>query len=167
VSTDLLNCRVTVTTTLKIMSVSSDTSEATDSHRKRKRTVKETNDSESDGGADLEPENTEDLEGPVLSHAEKRRRKREAKRAEKLKDGDVHPTKKRKLKDGTSHSVDTSTKRQNSVWVGNLSYKTEQEDLRGFFKWAGDITRINMPTKARGGPGTKPENRGWVQPCDN
>lgn len=139
---------------------------------KRKRNKRNDNSDTSDGhsgpDSDDELENA-DGQGPVLSHAEKRRRKREAKRAEKLKDVDVddHPKKKRKLKDGTSQIADsstttTTTKRQNSVWVGNLSFKTQHENLQDFFKWAGEITRIHMPTKVRGGPGTQPENRGCV-----
>src|SRR6266545_1847514 len=52
---------------------------------------------------------------PVLSHAEKRRRKRDAKHAE-LKDTDAHPKKKRKLKDESSKAIDSSANsiRQNS-----------------------------------------------------
>lgn len=136
--------------------------------RKRKRStiVKQTNNSDTsdDHTSDDSDENAdnEKLE-PVLSHAEKRRRKKEAKRAEKLKDDDeLQPKKKRKLKDGTSQTVDATTKRQNSVWVGNMSYKTQHEDLQEFFQWVGEITRVYMPMKVRGGPGSKPENRGCV-----
>lgn len=141
-------------------SSSSTTSEAVvigDHKRKHHRTIETDSD---------EHENADDLGEPVLSHAEKRRRKKEAKSAEKLKDGEIHPKKRRKLKDGTPKIVDPSAastkQRQNSVWVGNLSYKTQHENLRDFFKWAGDITRINMPTKIRGG---QAENRGCVCCC--
>jgi RNA recognition motif-containing protein len=153
------------------MSTSSSSESAVIETRKRKsnRTIdkSDTPDDHADADLDEELENADDHE-PALSHAEKRRRKREARRAEKLKDGDKRPKKKRKLKDGTSQITDaetttaTTTKRQNSVWVGNLSYKTQQENLQDFFKWVGDITRIHMPTKVRGGPGTLPENRGCV-----
>ena len=49
-------------------------------------------------------------------------------------------------------------KRRNSVWVGNLSFKTTPDALRGFFDGVGDITRIHMPMKA----GAKGENMGLV-----
>ncbi|KAF9559659.1 hypothetical protein CPC08DRAFT_666234 [Agrocybe pediades] len=38
-----------------------------------------------------------------------------------------------------------------------MSFKTTQENLRTFFKSAGEITRINMQTKAPTGPGVPPE----------
>ncbi len=101
---------------------------------------------------------------PVLSHAERRRQKKEAKLAAQLQadaDAEDAPVKKRKLKDGSAKTVDSS-KRQNSVWVGNMSFKTQQEDLRRFFSDVDGITRVNMPTKAPAGPGMKPENRGCV-----
>lgn len=46
-------------------------------------------------------------------------------------------------------AADTSTKRQNSVWFGRMSYKAGHENLLEFFEGAGDITRINMSMKAR------------------
>lgn len=100
---------------------------------------------------------------PTLSHAERRRRKKEQKLVAKLKEeeGSESATKKRKLKDGSAKAV-VPMKRQNSVWVGNMSFKTTQEDLRTFFGDVGEITRINMPTKRAAGPGLKPENRGYV-----
>ena len=69
--------------------------------------------------------------------------------------------KKRKLKDGSAKAV-VSMKRQNSVWIGNMSFKTTQEDLRSFLGDVGEVTRINMPTKRAAGPGLRPENRGYV-----
>jgi RNA recognition motif-containing protein len=97
----------------------------------------------------------------VLSHAEKRRQK---KKDEKARD---RPSKKRKVTD--SSVVDVSTKdsksagnskpkRQNSVWVGNLWFKTTPDALRDFFDGVGEITRIHMPTKK----GTKGENMGFA-----
>ena len=100
-------------------------------------------------------------EEPVLSHAERRRRKKELKLAANLKEEEGSATKKRKLKDGSAKAV-VPTKRQNSVWIGNMSFKTTQEDLRSFLRDVGEITRINMPTKRAAGPGLKPENRGYV-----
>lgn len=101
-------------------------------------------------------------EEPVFSHAERRRRKKEQKLAAKSKEEEGSATKKRKLKDGSAKAV-VPMKRQNSVWVGNMSFKTTQENLRTFFADVGEITRINMPTKAATGPGSKPENRGYVR----
>jgi len=114
-------------------------------------------------------DNVDTPEEPVLSHAERRRRKKEQKLAANLKkeeeeeeEEEGNATKKRKLKDGSAKAV-VPTKRQNSVWIGNMSFKTTQEDLRTFFGEVGEITRINMPTKRAAGPGLKPENRGYVQ----
>ena len=112
----------------------------------------------------LEPQklDTQLAEEPVLSHAERRRRKKELKLAANLKEEEEGSAKKkRKLNDGSSKEV-VSMKRQNSVWIGNMSFKTTQEDLRTFFGDVGEITRINMPTKRASGPGLKPENRGYV-----
>jgi RNA recognition motif-containing protein len=100
-------------------------------------------------------------EEPVFSHAERRRRKKEQKLAANLKEEEGSAMKKRKLKDGSAKAV-VPMKRQNSVWIGNMSFKTTQEDLRTFFGDVGEITRINMPTKRAAGPGLKPENRGYV-----
>lgn len=100
-------------------------------------------------------------EEPVLSHAERRRRKKEQKLAANLKEEEGSAMKKRKLKDASAKAV-VPMKRQNSAWIGNMSFKTTQEDLRTFFGDVGEITRINMPTKRAAGPGLKPENRGYV-----
>jgi hypothetical protein len=134
---------------------------------------------EAEGTPDAQPHPDADAdpgpEVPVLSHAERRRQKKEAKlaaaqakeeAAAEAADG-AAAVKKRKLKDGSAKTVDAADAdsgkpkpRQNSVWVGNMSFKTQQEDLRRFFKDVGEITRINMPTKAPAGPGVRPENRG-------
>jgi hypothetical protein len=105
---------------------------------------------------------------PVLSHAERRRQKKKQKAGAVEKpsmnttatvsselSGDV------KLRDVKS---DPLPKRQNSVWVGNLSFKTTEDALKSFFDGVGEITRIHMPTKApvpgQRGPGVRKENRG-------
>ena len=124
---------------------------------KRKR--KEVTEDESLDSDDNVPDTL--AEEPVLSHAERRRRKKEQKLAAKLEEEGSY-TKKRKLKDGSAKAV-VPMKRQNSVWVGNMSFKTTQENLRTFFADVGEITRINMPTKTSAGPGLKPENRGYVR----
>ncbi|KAF9472179.1 hypothetical protein BDN70DRAFT_868641 [Pholiota conissans] len=121
-------------------------------------------------GDDDAEETPAEPEVPVLSHAERRRQKKEAKLAAKANEeaaeaeAEGAAVKKRKLKDGSAKKVDaSSTKhRQNSVWAGNMSFKTQQEDVRRFFKDVGEITRINMPTKAPAGPGMRPENRGFA-----
>ncbi|KAF9231899.1 hypothetical protein BU15DRAFT_90800 [Melanogaster broomeanus] len=51
-----------------------------------------------------------------------------------------------------------SSQRQNSIWVGNLSFWTTQDALRAFFEGVGEITRIHMPAK----PGKKGENMGFA-----
>ncbi|KAF9031876.1 hypothetical protein BDZ89DRAFT_1012897 [Hymenopellis radicata] len=118
---------------------------------KRKRAASDSEDSDSDSSeSEAEPENAEDEEGPVLSHAEKRRQKKLAKQEKK----EERPAKKAKL--------DVTTKRQNSVWVGNLSFKTTEESLRTFFDGVGEITRINMPLKPATRPGLKGECRGFA-----
>ncbi|KAG1735046.1 hypothetical protein EDB19DRAFT_1996054 [Suillus lakei] len=77
------------------------------------------------------------------------------------------PSKKRKAADGSVAGVSTKDskpagnsklKRQNSVWVGNLWFKTTPDTLRDFFDGVGEITRIHMPTKK----GTKGENMGFA-----
>jgi hypothetical protein len=95
----------------------------------------------------------------ALSHAERRRQKKKDQKAQE------QPSKKRKLTDGSVADVSpkdskptdgSKLKRQNSVWVGNLWYKTTPEALRDFFDGVGEITRLHMPTKK----GTKGEIMG-------
>jgi len=95
-------------------------------------------------------------ETPALSHAERRRQKKKEREQKNLNPA----IKKRKLKDGvaTASSVSKKEKRQNSVWVGNLSFKTTTDALRGFFDGVGEITRVHMPMKA----GANGENMGSV-----
>ena len=111
-------------------------------------------------------------EPQVLSHAEKRRQKKR-----KLNSGDAEPidassefhinststpskAKKKAGKkgnrsgDSAPESSDALPKRQNSVWVGNLAYKTTAASLKNFFGEL-EVTRIHMPLKASpsgGGP---------------
>lgn len=90
----------------------------------------------------------------MLSHAAKRKqRKAPLKKA-------VPTTKKEK--GDASHPV----KRENSIWVGNLSYKTTPESLRRFFDGVGEVTRVHLPTKlgkVSPGDAMRRENRG----CDS
>jgi len=104
----------------------------------------------------------------VLSHAEKRRQKKR-----KLNSGDAAPAdvpesptkptskpKKGKGKKGEGHGEisegsDALPKRQNSVWVGNLAFKTTTVTLKTFFDGL-EVTRIHMPMKApQSGSGPK------------
>ncbi|KAL0070156.1 Nucleolar protein 13 [Marasmius tenuissimus] len=149
-------------------SSSSSSSSSPEPPSKRKRVEKvEKSDSGSDSSSSSSESEAED-ETPV-SHAEKRRQKKKAKLAEKKgkesKTKDDEPaSKKRKLADGsaTATNSDGKPQRQNSVWVGNLSFKTTPQDLKTFFDGAGEITRIHMPMKAGHKPGMKGENRGFA-----
>jgi RNA recognition motif-containing protein len=90
---------------------------------------------------------------PVLSHAAKRKQKK----ALLGESTTVSKTEKEE------EDVSAPVKRQNSIWVGNLSYKTTQESLRRFFDGVGEITRVNLPTKpgkAAPGESARRENRG-------
>lgn len=86
----------------------------------------------------------------VLSHAERRRqKKRELKTAKTIE----APTKKRKVDDNSATKTkaavtgESKPKCENSVWVGNLSYKTTRDGLKHFFDGIGEITRIHIPKK--------------------
>jgi len=103
---------------------------------------------------------TDELGEPVLSHAERRRQKKR-----KLNSGDAVPadapesptkltptsSKPQKGKKGKKpgeipESRDALSKRQNSVWVGNLAYKTTAVTLKAFFEGL-EVTRVHMPMK--------------------
>ncbi|KAJ3758556.1 hypothetical protein EV360DRAFT_43606 [Lentinula raphanica] len=118
--------------------------------------------SDSDSDSDSTDGEEEELDVPALSHAEKRRQKKKEKLAAR-KDKEVAspPSKKRKT-DSTKGPSDATTKRQNSVWVGNLSFKTTTDALKKFFDGVGEITRINMPMKEARRPNTPAENRGYA-----
>lgn len=131
------------------------------SSKKRELSQDEEVDSDSDEISSSET----DLKGPsihaaVLSHAERRRQK---KRVLKASNEAERASKRQKLDDGSAakskpgQAADkTKPKRQNSVWVGNLSFKTTKEALKQFFDSVGGVTRIHMPQK----PGSKGENLG-------
>lgn len=131
--------------------------------RKRKKNVPaESADDDHDTVSEAEPTPDE----PVLSHADRRKqRKAEKRKAKEAEEGVTtnRTQKKRKLENGTSVSVPVpAAQRKNSVWVGNLSFKTTQENLKAFFKDVGEIVRIHMPTKPGANKAMKPENRGFV-----
>jgi RNA recognition motif-containing protein len=115
----------------------------------------------SEGSDDVETPETAPVpdDTVALSHAERRRQKKKDQKAQE------QPSKKRKLTDSSVTDVSAKDskptgkaqpKRQNSVWVGNLWYKTTPDALRDFFDGVGEITRIHMPTKK----GTKGEIMG-------
>ncbi|KAF9450940.1 hypothetical protein P691DRAFT_757727 [Macrolepiota fuliginosa MF-IS2] len=162
-------------------SLSSSTSSppAPTNHKRKRDTEVEPDSDTSDSTSEDESENDApiapadiDEDAPVLSHAAQRKQKKLEKKKQHREDGETDsavPKKKRKLKDDSAASSKDAanakgTKRQNSVWVGNMSFKTTEENLRTFFKdrGVGDVTRINMPTKAAKGPGLKNENRGFA-----
>ncbi|KAJ3822601.1 hypothetical protein F5880DRAFT_1483809 [Lentinula raphanica] len=145
-------------------SSSSTASPKLPSKRRREESDDDNDDSDSrhteSSSSDSDKEEEDDV--PALSHAEKRRQKKKEKLAAR-KDKEVAspPSKKRKT-DSTKGPSDATTKRQNSVWVGNLSFKTTTDALRKFFDGVGEITRINMPMKEARRPNTPAENRGYA-----
>lgn len=128
------------------MSSASSQSTPTTSRLKRKRDPSSDSSSGSEPGQDV----------AVLSHAAKRKQK-------KALSKEAVPTESstKKKEEGASRLV----KRENSIWVGNLCYKTTPESLRRFFDGVGEITRVHLPTKlGKASPGdpARRENRGWV-----
>ena len=172
------------------MSSSSSSSSSDSEHapavappRKKQRTTKDVADTDSDShssdsdssdsnvesGSESEGEEDEE-EAPVLSHAEKRRQKKKAQHSLKGAlelEGEAKKSKgKEKVKNSADLPPSKLPKRQNSVWVGNLSFKTTPESIKSFFNGVGEITRIHMPTKMatgqRDSQGPRKENRGSV-----
>jgi len=120
--------------------------------------LKRKRDPSSDSSSSSETGQTDSEDVPVLSHAAKRKeRKAVLQKALATKS----PAKKEKKEELASRPP----KRENSIWVGNLPYKTTPESLRRFFDGVGEITRVHLPTKlgkaSPGGPARR-ENRGWV-----
>ncbi|KAI9513352.1 hypothetical protein F5148DRAFT_295223 [Russula earlei] len=102
---------------------------------------------------DSEQEQSDDV--LVLSHAAKRKQKKALSKP-------AIPSKKQKKGDTPSPHL---VKRQNSIWIGNLCYKTTAESLRRFFGDVGEITRVHLPTKVgKASPGepVRRENRGFA-----
>ncbi|GJE84512.1 RNA-binding domain-containing protein [Phanerochaete sordida] len=108
---------------------------------------------------------------PVLSHAEQRRQKKKQLKAEESAaadddDGSAPKAKKQKVKNTAELAPSKVPKRQNSVWVGNLAFKTTPEAIRTFFAGCGEITRVHMPMKMAstgpGGRGAVKQNRGFA-----
>ncbi|QRW01759.1 RNA recognition motif protein [Ceratobasidium sp. AG-Ba] len=103
----------------------------------------------------------------VLSHAAQRKAKKR-----KLKELESRDDKVNDLASGAekckpkAQASDKSAlpTRQNSVWVGNLSFKTTEDQLRQFFDGVGEITRVHMPKKQAVGQGRgmRGDNRGFA-----
>ena len=138
------------------MSSSSSSSSSVRSRSTPTVSIKRKRDPSCDSSSGSEPGRTEDV--LVLSHAAKRKeRKAVLKKAVPTES----PAKKEKKEGHASRPL----KRENSIWVGNLSYKTTPESLRRFFDGVGEITRVHLPTKlGKASPGNpaRRENRGWV-----
>lgn len=137
-------------------------------------------DSDSDSSVDEDEEKAtveDGNEAEVLSHAAQRRLKKKQKLSEKIAAGagvseesgtgrsksGAKTKGKKDISDGKNEKV----KRQNSVWVGNLSFKTTADGLNTFFADAGVVTRVHMPMKEdpraanMKGP-SRMVNKGWV-----
>ncbi|OCB84557.1 RNA-binding domain-containing protein [Sanghuangporus baumii] len=140
--------------------------------KKRKRDIDETKVPENNERV----ENYEQEEVKVLSHKEQRRLRKKQKTlaatsTEPITDSKTMKSQvKEKPKAKEKGDEQQQSKRQNSVWVGNLSYRTTPDALRAFFvdAGAGEVTRVHMPYK--GAPGvekmkglkTVKENRGFA-----
>lgn len=122
--------------------------------------------SEDETSSESNNEDASNTDAPVLSHAAQRRqKKKELKAASNPSPSEEPPKKKQKVKNTAELAPSKIPKRQNSVWVGNLAFKTTPEALRQFFDGVGEITRIHMPMKMVSGPpgaGARKENRGSV-----
>jgi hypothetical protein len=119
-----------------------------------------------------------DLAAPEpLSKAELRAARRAAKRGDVAPAEGEKPKKRKRLpefdpneadedekpKGGVAEGAGREVKKQNSVWVGNLAFKTTPQSLREWFErkleeagagGEGSVTRVNLPKKAgKGGFG--------------
>lgn len=109
---------------------------------KRKRDAEDGSSSSDDSASETEQE------VEVLSHAAQRKRKKElAKAAEKGTTQSGTSSTKPVTKGSVKPATDVLAKRQNSIWVGNLSFKTTPASLKAFFDGVGEITRVHMPMK--------------------
>lgn len=159
-------------------SSSSDSEQSIPTNNRRNEKVSTSSESDAESSSNLEEDSDvdsakienesesdeEQQEVKILSHKEQRRLKKKLAREESKKGipESAEPKQGNRLKQtGRSKALqaddnDANPKRQNSIWVGNMSYKTTPDALRGFFKEAGEVTRVHMPMQA----GQK--NRGYV-----
>ncbi|KAI5123378.1 hypothetical protein M0805_006086 [Coniferiporia weirii] len=153
---------------------SSDDDEVLQKNPKDRAVSKIANESEKMGE---EEEEEEQEEVKVLSHKEQRRLKKKQKLMENAEATDSEEGASKGLTKSKSVAKDKVNangkdkdraalpKRQNSIWVGNLSFKTTPDSLRAFFDGVGEITRVHMPMKndaGEGGKSVKRVNRGFA-----
>ena len=112
-----------------------------------------------------------DLTAPEpLSKAEIRTARKKAKREELNRD-DIPPKRKKdpEEKGEVNGDVKRVQKKRNSIWVGNLSFKTTRELLKDFVQRGvgemggeseGCVTRVNLPKKP--GHGEFAGNKGYM-----
>lgn len=117
-------------------------------------------DSDTDSNDEAQGETVHEIE--VRSHAAQRKLRKKAEKESKLPKG--APS--HKPQDVAGGVV---PRRQNSVWVGNLAFKTTEQALRAFFQRGVpgcQMTRVNLPTKTGKevgvGKGMRGDNRGLV-----
>lgn len=85
---------------------------------------------------DIVGEEEEDVQ--VLSHKDQRKLKKKQKVMDAEADSTTDISKsKQKQKADTAEGDNKATTRQNSVWVGNLSFRTTPDALRKFFRRRG------------------------------
>ncbi|KAG0098106.1 hypothetical protein BGZ93_001140 [Podila epicladia] len=105
--------------------------------KKKKNKKKKTKKANFDGDNDDEvaaPENADGEEGKTAAPGDKKKEKKEK-------------------KDGPGR------KGEFGIWIGNLSFLTTDKALRHFFRTAGEITRVNMPS---GSGYNKKGNKGFA-----
>ncbi|KAG9101988.1 hypothetical protein FS749_000553 [Ceratobasidium sp. UAMH 11750] len=117
--------------------------------------------------AEVAPTEAKVDEVEVLSHAAQRKaKKRKLKELQSGEDDNDEPAPKPAKPKPKSEPDDKPVlpARQNSVWVGNLSFKTTEAQLKEFFDGVGEITRVHMPKKqvVGQGRGMRGENRGFA-----
>ncbi|EJD00946.1 RNA-binding domain-containing protein [Fomitiporia mediterranea MF3/22] len=112
-----------------------------------------------DEDADMDVDEQEG-EGQILSHKEQRRLRKKQKQLAEQNENDAPSKTTKKAKQEKEKGKD-GPRRQNSIWVGNLAFRTTPDALRTFFADAGEVTRVNMPMKAGSG-GKEKVNRGFA-----
>ncbi|THH19766.1 hypothetical protein EW146_g1472, partial [Bondarzewia mesenterica] len=137
--------------------------------KNNQRNTESTSDtSSSDSASDSSDSELEQPSEPVLSHAALRKQKRKLQTqgtsttVEEATDVNKNDTSKPPSSAKVKVADTAQLKRQNSVWIGNLSFKTTPDALRRFFDGVGEITRIHMPTKSGGDVHARNENRGFA-----
>ncbi|KAI0698524.1 hypothetical protein C8T65DRAFT_660472 [Cerioporus squamosus] len=151
----------------------SENSVSTSTHPRKRQRISDESDHDASGSDSDDSESSQSAsdtsseaeEEQVLSHAEKRRQKKKEKHAAKSADEPSGKKGQAKVQNTAELPPSKVPKRQNSIWVGNLSFKTTPASLRAFFEGVGEITRVHMPMKmATGGPekGPRKENRGFA-----